>query len=250
VIDAVRAGARPPLWSVHERSIETDFNRGLWLRRERQEIRTVPEIKIDAHRRTEFGKGAARRLRREAKVPAVVYGHGADTQHIALPAHALMLALKNSNALLSLELDGGTELVLPKSVQRDPVRYTIEHVDLVAVKRGEKVVVEIPVQTEGKIAPGGLLEHVNDTITVEAEATHIPQSFTISIEGLEVGDSIHAKDVSLPDGVTLTAEPDLVVVHVLTAQQVAEEEPVELDEEAEGIAGVEGAEQPEQPPED
>jgi len=214
-------------------------------------MRTVPEIKIDAQRRTEFGKGAARRLRRDAKVPAVVYGHGADTQHIALPAHELMLALKNSNALLSLELDGGTELVLPKSVQRDPVRYTIEHVDLVAVKRGEKVVVEIPVHTDGKIAPGGLLEHVNDTITVEAEATHIPQSFTISIEGLEVGDSIHAKDVSLPEGVTLTAEPDLVVVHVLTAQQVAEEEPVEVDEDAaEGVAGAEGAEQPEQPAED
>ena len=243
MIDAVRASARP---SAHDRD---SFEACSTVYR-RQGVHTVPEIKIDAQRRTEFGKGAARRLRRDAKVPAVVYGHGADTQHISLPAHELMLALKNSNALLSLELEDGTELVLPKSVQRDPVRYTIEHVDLVAVKRGEKVVVEIPVQTDGKIAPGGLLEHVNDTITVEAEATHIPQSFTVSIEGLEVGDSVHARDVSLPEGVTLAAEPDLVVVHVLTAQQVAEEEPTEVEEGVEGEVAEEGAEQAEQPAED
>ena len=204
----------------------------------------MAEIKIVAERRTEFGKGAARRLRRDKLVPAVVYGHGAETQHVALPAHELMLALKNSNALLSLQLDGGIELVLPKSVQRDPVRYTIEHVDLVVVKRGEKVIVEVPVQTEGKIAPGGLLEHVNDTITLEAEATHIPQTLTISIEGLEVGQSVRAKDVVLPQGSELVAEPDLVVVHVLTAQQVAEEEPVEAEVEA-----TEG-EVPEAPAED
>ncbi|HVQ89083.1 MAG TPA: 50S ribosomal protein L25/general stress protein Ctc [Actinomycetes bacterium] len=202
----------------------------------------MAEIKIAAERRTEFGKGAARRLRRDKKVPAVVYGHGADTQHVALPAHELMLALKNSNALLSLQLDDGTELVLPKAVQRDPVRYTIEHVDLVAVKQGEKVTVEVPVHTDGKIAPGGLLEHVNDTILIEAEATHIPQSLSISIEGLVVGDSIHAKDVALPSGASLAADPELVVVHVLTAQQVAEEEPEEV------VEAVEGAEVPEAPP--
>jgi len=206
----------------------------------------VAEIKISADRRTEFGKGAARRLRRDKKVPAVIYGHGADTQHVALPAHELMLAMKNSNALLSLQLDGSSQLVLPKAVQRDPVRYTIEHVDLVVVKLGEKVTVEVPVLTDGKIAPGGLLEHVNDTITIEAEATHIPQSLVISIEGLLVGDSIHAKDVSLPAGATLVAEPELVVIHVLTAQQIVEEEPEEVVEEVEG----EGDEPAEAPAED
>jgi large subunit ribosomal protein L25 len=206
----------------------------------------VAEIKISADRRTEFGKGASRRLRRDKKVPAVIYGHGADTQHVALPAHELMLAMKNSNALLSLQLDGSSQLVLPKAVQRDPVRYTIEHIDLVVVKLGEKVTVEVPVLTDGKIAPGGLLEHVNDTITIEAEATHIPQSLVISIEGLVVGDSIHAKDVSLPAGATLVAEPELVVIHVLTAQQIVEEEPEEVVEEVEG----EGDEPTEAPAED
>ena len=204
----------------------------------------MAEIKISADRRTEFGKGASRRLRRDKKVPAVIYGHGADTQHVALPAHELMLAMKNSNALLSLQLDGSSQLVLPKAVQRDPVRYTIEHVDLVVVKQGEKVTVEVPVLTDGKIAPGGLLEHVNDTITIEAEATHIPQSLLISIEGLVVGDSIHAKDVSLPEGATLIAEPELVVIHVLTAQQIVEEEPEEVVEEVEGAEGDEPAEAP------
>ena len=134
--------------------------------------------------------------------------------------------------------------MLPKAVQRDPVRYTIEHVDLVVVKLGEKVTVEVPVHTDGKIAPGGLLEHVNDTITIEAEATHIPQSLLISIEGLVVGDSIHAKDVSLPAGATLVAEPELVVIHVLTAQQIVEEEPEEVVEEGEGAEGDEPAEAP------
>ena len=184
----------------------------------------MSEIVIAAERRTEFGKGAARRLRRDHKIPVVVYGHGADTQHLALPAHELMLALKNSNALLSLQLDGDAQLVLPKSVQRDPVRHTIEHVDLVAVRTGEKVTVEVVVATEGKIAPGGLLEHVHDTLTVEAEATRIPSELPVSIEGLEVGQSVHASDVPLPAGVTLAADPELVLLHVLGAQSAEPEE--------------------------
>jgi large subunit ribosomal protein L25 len=189
----------------------------------------VSEIVIDAERRTEFGKGAARRLRRDKKVPVVVYGHGEDTQHLALPAHELMLALKQSNALLSLTIDGTSQLVLPKSVQRDPVRHTIEHVDLVAVRSGEKVTVEVVVQLDGKIAPGGLLEHINDTIAIEADATKIPSELVVSIEGMEVGSSIHASDVPLPQGVTLIAEPDTMVVHVLSAQQ-ASAEPEEAEE--------------------
>lgn len=197
----------------------------------------MSEIVIAAERRTEFGKGAARRLRRDRKIPVVVYGHGADTQHLALPAHELMLALKNSNALLSLQLDDGAQLVLPKSVQRDPVRHTIEHVDLVAVRTGEKVTVDIVVVTEGKIAPGGLLEHVNDTVTVEAEATRIPSELVVSIDGLEVGQSIHASDVALPTGVTLAADPELVLLHVLGAQSAA----AAADEAAEEAAAAEAS---------
>jgi large subunit ribosomal protein L25 len=197
----------------------------------------VSEIAIDAERRTEFGKGAARRLRRDKKVPVVVYGHGEDTQHLALPAHQLMLALKQSNALLSLKIDGGSQLVLPKAVQRDPVRHTIEHADLVAVRSGEKVTVDVLVRLEGKIAPGGLLEHVNDTISIEAEATHIPSELVVSIEGLDVGSSVHASDVELPQGVTLVADADTVVIHVLSAQQAA----AELEEAEEAAAAAAAA---------
>ena len=194
----------------------------------------MSEIAIDAHRRTEFGKGAARRLRRDKKVPVVVYGHGEDTQHLALPAHELMLALKQSNALLSLKLDGGVQLVLPKAVQRDPVRHTIEHVDLVAVRTGEKVTVEVVVRLDGKIAPGGLLEHVNDTITIEAEATNIPAELVVSVEGLDVGNSVHASDVELPQGVVLVADAESVVVHILSAQSAA----AEADEAEEAAAAA------------
>jgi large subunit ribosomal protein L25 len=202
----------------------------------------VSEIAIAAERRTEFGKGAARRLRRDKKIPVVVYGHGADTQHLALPAHELMLALKKSNALLSLQLDDGAQLVLPKSVQRDPVRHTIEHVDLVAVRTGEKVTVEVLVRTEGKIAPGGLLEHVNDTISIEAEATKIPSELVIDVEGLTVGESLRASDVPLPSGAVLVADPDLVVVHILGAQsaEAAADEAAEAAE-AEAAAGAAAA---------
>lgn len=202
----------------------------------------MSEIAIAAERRTEFGKGAARRLRRDKKIPVVVYGHGADTQHLALPAHELMLALKKSNTLLSLQLDDGAQLVLPKSVQRDPVRHTIEHVDLVAVRTGEKVTVEVLVRTEGKIAPGGLLEHVNDTISIEAEATKIPSELVIDVEGLTVGESLRASDVPLPSGAVLVADPDLVVVHILGAQsaEAAADEAAEAAE-AEAAAGAAAA---------
>jgi large subunit ribosomal protein L25 len=184
---------------------------------------------MTAEPRTEFGKGAARRLRRAERVPAVIYGHGADVQHVALPAHELAKALKNANVLLELDVSGTISLALPKSVQRDPIRPVIEHVDLVTVVRGEKVVVEVPVLTEGKLVPGGLLEHVHDTIAIEAEATRIPQSLSVSLDGVEIGGRIKAGDVALPAGVTLAADPDLTVVHVL-APQAAEVEPETTEE--------------------
>ncbi|MBT2399703.1 50S ribosomal protein L25/general stress protein Ctc [Streptomyces sp. ISL-100] len=190
----------------------------------------MAEIKIAAEVRTEFGKGAARQTRRANKVPGVIYGHGAAPVHVSLPGHDLMMALKTSNALLSLDVDGKTELVIPKAIQRDAIRRTITHVDLLSVKLGEKVTVEVAVHTEGELAPGGnLLENVLNTLSVETEATHIPESVTVSIAGLEAGASIHAKDVPLPEGTTLVTDPDAIVIQVLAPQ--AEEAPAEGESE-------------------
>ena len=191
----------------------------------------MSEVKLAAETRTEFGKGAARRIRRESKVPAVVYGHGAEPVHITLPGHELLLALRTPNVLLSLDIEGKTELAIPKAVQRDAIKGFLEHVDLLLVKRGEKVNVEIFVQTEGELAPGGnLLEHVLNTLPVEAEATHIPESVTVSIQGLEAGASIHAKDIPLPKGTTLAIDEDAVVLQVLAAQ--AEEASADAEAES------------------
>ncbi|MFF2201607.1 50S ribosomal protein L25/general stress protein Ctc [Streptomyces sp. NPDC058145] len=180
----------------------------------------MSEVKLTAATRTEFGKGAARRVRRDNKVPAVLYGHGSEPLHLTLPGHELLLALRTPNVLISLDIDGKTnELAIPKAVQRDPIKGFLEHVDLQLVKRGEKVTVEIFVHTEGELAPGGnLLEHVLNALPVETEATHIPESVTVSVEGLEAGASILAKDVPLPAGTTLAVEEDTVVLQVLAAQ--------------------------------
>ncbi|EFL00477.1 MULTISPECIES: 50S ribosomal protein L25/general stress protein Ctc [unclassified Streptomyces] len=186
----------------------------------------MAEVKLAVETRTEFGKGAARRIRRESKVPAVVYGHGAEPVHVTVPGHELMMALKTSNVLLAIELNGKNELVIPKAVQRDPLKGFLEHVDLLLVKRGEKVQVDIPVLAEGELAPGQfLLEYVLNSLPVEAEATHIPEQLTVSVAGLEAGASIEAKDIKLPEGVSLAVEPDAVVIQVLAAQ--AEEAPAE-----------------------
>jgi len=195
----------------------------------------MSEVKLAAESRTEFGKGAARRVRREGRVPGVVYGHGTDPVHVTLPGHDLLLALRTPNVLISLDLDGKTELAIPKAVQRDAIKGFLEHVDLLLVKRGEKVTVEVFVQTEGELAPGSfLVENVLNTLTVEAEATHIPESVTVSIEGLEAGASILAKDIPLPKGTTLAIDEDAVVLQVLSAQA---EEPAEGE-----AAGDEAAE--------
>ncbi|TRO62609.1 MULTISPECIES: 50S ribosomal protein L25/general stress protein Ctc [Streptomyces] len=194
----------------------------------------MADVKIAAETRTEFGKGAARRIRRENKVPAVVYGHGADPVHITLPGHELQLALRTPNVLLTLDIEGKTELAIPKAVQRDAIKGFLEHVDLLTVKRGEKVTVEVYVHTEGELAPGAfLLEHVLSTLTVEAEATHIPESVTVSIAGLEAGASIAAKDIPLPEGTTLVIDEDAVVLQVLAAQAEEPTEDAAADEAAE-----------------
>jgi large subunit ribosomal protein L25 len=199
----------------------------------------MAEVKIPAELRTEFGKGAARRVRRANKVPAVIYGHGADTKHVTVPGHELLLALRTANVLIALDIDGKTELVIPKAVQRHPLKRFLEHVDLLSVKRGEKVTVEIPVNVEGEPAPGGnLLEHLLNTLSVETEATHIPEGLTVSVEGLEAGAAILAKDIELPSGTTLAVDGDIVVIQVVSAQ--AESAADGEGEGAEGAAQAEG----------
>ena len=197
----------------------------------------MPEVKLTAELRTEFGKGAARRIRRADKVPAVLYGHGTDPIHISLPGHETLLALRAANALLSIDVNGDSQLALPKQVQRDPLRHTIEHVDLVIVRSGEKVTVDIPLLIEGEAASETLVVVDQNSISVEAEATHIPQQITVSIEGLPAGTQILASELSLPAGVTLAIDPEALVVNV-TAAQTEEQAEAELAE-AEAEAGIE-----------
>jgi large subunit ribosomal protein L25 len=216
----------------------------------------VPEVRIVAEPRTEFGKGPARRMRSAGRVPAILYGHGTETRHVTLPGHQLLMALKTPNVLIQVEgLSSSSQLTLPKAVQRDPIRGDIEHVDLILVRRGEKVTVEIPVQVTGEVEPGGLLDQQMVRLSVEAEATQIPQGITVDVEGMEIGASVHAGDLDLPSGVTLAAEPELLVLHVLaapTAEQIeaelgevpeAEEAPEEVPE-AVGEAAPAADEQP------
>ncbi len=195
--------------------------------------------KITAELRTEFGKGAARRIRREDKVPAVVYGHGNDTIHLTLPGHETMMAIKHggANALIELDIEGKTQLALTKQVQIDPVRRLLEHVDLVAVRRGEKVTVDVPVLIVGDAASETLVVTENTTVQVEAEATHIPESFEVDITGAEAGTQFLAGSLTLPSGTTLLTDPETLVVNV-TAAQTAEALEAEL-EEAEAEAGIE-----------
>jgi large subunit ribosomal protein L25 len=212
----------------------------------------VPEVAIAAEPRTEFGKGPARRTRVLGKVPGILYGHGTETRHVTLPGHALMLALKTPNALIRLEgLPGGSELALPKAIQRNPIKGFIEHVDFVLVRRGEKVTVEVPVHVSGEVFPGGLLDQQLVQVQVEAEATNIPQSIDVDVEGMEIGASVHAADLSLPEGVTLAGDPEALVLHVIaapTAEQLEaelglpeEEAPAEVPPEVPGAEAEGGA---------
>lgn len=203
----------------------------------------MSEVRIAAESRTEFGKGPARRVRRANKVPAVLYGHGDAPRHVALPGHELMLALKaDPNALLTLETAEGDQLALPRHVVRDPIRGNLEHLDLIAVRRGEKVSVDVPVVLVGDAAPGTLVELQSTTITVTAEATHLPQTLEVSIEGLKAGSIVTAAEVPLPDGATLSQDGDIAVVQVTAqvSEEALEAELVAAEEEL--GAGQVGAE--------
>ena len=199
----------------------------------------MAEARIDAETRTEFGKGAARRTRRAGKIPAVLYGHGTDPIHITLPGHETMLALKHggANALLSIEVEGKSQLALPKQVQRDPIKGFLEHLDLIVVRKGEKVTVDIPVHVVGESKSDALTVTETNTVSVEAEATHIPEFFEVSVAGAPVGTQIHASEITLPEGTTLLADGELLIVNV-TQQISAEALEAELAE-AEAEAGIE-----------
>ncbi|MGO8883367.1 MAG: 50S ribosomal protein L25/general stress protein Ctc [Streptosporangiaceae bacterium] len=204
----------------------------------------MPEVRIAAEPRTEFGKGPARRERRAGKVPAVLYGHGTEPRHVSLPGHEVLLALRTANVLIRLEgLAGGSQLALPKAVQRDAIKGYVEHVDLIMVRQGEKVTVEIPVTITGEVVPDGMLDQQLVQIAVDAEATNIPPGIEVDVEGLGIGESVHAEDLKLPAGVTLAVEPDILVLHVLAAP-TAEQMAAELGE---GEAEEEVAEVPEAP---
>lgn len=190
----------------------------------------MSDITLSATKRTEFGKGPSRRLRRDHQIPAVLYGHGAEPVHLALPGHETALALKNPNALLTLEVAGDeNQMALPKAIQRHPLRGTVEHVDLVVVRRGEMVVVDIPVHTEGDADSGAVLTIENSTLSVRADATALPPGVTLDVAGLEAGSTITAGEITLPDGVELVTEPEtaIVVVSAPQAEEATDEEGVE-----------------------
>ncbi|MEG3634760.1 50S ribosomal protein L25/general stress protein Ctc [Micromonospora palythoicola] len=211
----------------------------------------MSEVKISAEPRTEFGKGGARRTRRAGKVPAVLYGHGEKPKHIALPAREFAAAIRNggANQLLALDISDGTQaLALPKAIQRDPIKDTFEHVDLLLVRRGEKVTVDVPVQLTGEAGRDTLIVHDHDTLSVTADATKVPDHLEASIEGAEPGSQITAADVALPAGVELAADPEMLIASI-TAAPTAEQlestlpEVEEATEEAEAEVGevTEGA---------
>jgi large subunit ribosomal protein L25 len=209
----------------------------------------MAEVKINGIVRTAFGKGASRRDRRDGNVPGVIYGHGEAPKHVALPLRDLTAALRSSNVLIDITFDGKTELTLPKSVSRNPLTGALSHIDLLIVRRGERVKVEVPVHTEGKYDQDAILTHVNNTIEVEADVTNIPQFLMLDLTDMKVGETKFASDVVLPADVKLISDPHLSVAH-LSERSAAEEvvaAPVAEGTEpaAEGAAApAEGSEAP------
>ena len=200
--------------------------------------------KIAAESRTTFGKGVARKLRAAGKVPAVVYGHGTEPKHISLPAHEIALLLRKANAILDLQLDGGAnQLALVKDVQKDPLRQIIEHIDLIVLRKGERVEVDVAVHVTGEPVAGTSIDLDAKSITIEALATNIPQNVVVDVEGLEAGTQIFAKDVTLPEGSVLITDPEVLVVAIsIPAEQDLGEIPeVEETEDAPAEDGTEEA---------
>ncbi|HWM35012.1 MAG TPA: 50S ribosomal protein L25/general stress protein Ctc [Pseudolysinimonas sp.] len=196
--------------------------------------------KLVAEVRDQFGKGFARRIRAAGRIPAVIYGHGTDPQHVSLPGHEVSLILRKANQVLELDIAGTTQLALVKDVQKDPVRQIIEHLDLVVVRKGEKVTVDVPVHVEGESAAGTIAALDATTLSLEAEATHIPERITVDIEGAEEGTQIFAKDLTLPEGSSLISDPETLVVNVTVPAAVDLGETAAEGEAAEGEAADAG----------
>ena len=205
----------------------------------------MSEVKISAEPRTEFGKGGARRTRRAGLVPAVLYGHGEKPLHIALPAREFAAAIRHGglNQVFTIDVTGnsGVTLALPKAIQRDPIKDTYEHVDLIIVKLGEKVQVDVPVTLVGEAARNTLIMHESNTLAVVAEAMHLPSGFEVSIEGLEAGAQVTAGDIQLPSGIDLAVEPDFVLAIISQAQTAEQLEGDSAEGESGESAAAEGA---------
>ena len=204
----------------------------------------APSNHLKTEARASFGKGAARKIRATGKIPAVIYGHGTDPQHVTLPGHEVGLILRKSNQVLELDIDGKIQLALVKDVQKDPVRQIIEHIDLIVVRKGEKVTVDVTIHLEGEAAPGTLVNQDSNTVTLEAEATHIPESIVVNIEGKEDGFQLFAKDLELPTGSSLITDEDVLIVTVSTAgeQDLGDEAEGDAEEGAAEAAPAEAAE--------
>lgn len=181
----------------------------------------MSEVKLTAVARNEFGKGAARRIRRDHQIPAVLYGHGAEPQHVALPGHETTRALRHANVLLGIELDGKVQLAIAKDIQRDPIKDVIEHIDLLVVRKGEKVSVEVNVHIVGESAPGTIHVVETQSVLLEAEATSLPESVVVNVDGLEAGAQVRASDLELPDGASFAGDGDIVIVTISAPQSSA-----------------------------
>ena len=206
----------------------------------------MSEVRLSAETRSEFGKGFARRIRAAGKIPAVLYGHGTDPRHLALPAREFAKAIKvGANTILTLALPGGDELALAKSVVRHPLRDYFEHVDLIIVRSGERVTVDIAVVVTGDAPSGSLVLTDANTLSIEVDALHIPQSIEVSLAGLEIGSQVLASQVTLPEGATLVSDPETLVVAVSNAPTTEE-----MDAEGAGDAAVSNAPQPDEIVED
>lgn len=200
----------------------------------------MSEVRLNAEARTEFGKGGARRTRRAGLIPAVIYGHGADPRHVSLPAREFANAVRHggANVLLTLELAGEEQLAIPKAIQRHAIKGTFDHVDLLAVRRGEKVTIDVPLNVTGEVVAGGLLATEHNTVSLEAEATNLPTEVEVSIDDLKIGDQITAADLSLPAGSTLVTDPAQVLL-IMNEAPTEEEIEAELAEAAEELGIVE-----------
>jgi large subunit ribosomal protein L25 len=195
----------------------------------------VSEVRLNAQPRTEFGKGGARRARRAGLIPAVIYGHGADPKHVSLPEREFTNAIKKggTNVLLTLKLEGKDELAIPKAIQRDPIKDVYRHVDLLSVRRGEKVTIDVRLSIVGEVARGGLLAQEHMTVSVEAEATHLPTEIEVDISELEFGTQVKASDLKLPEGSSLAGDPEQVLLLINEAPSAEE-----MAAEGEGDAAV------------